>query len=187
MAAQVECHGDSGGAILVVCPARERGMPSLDVVPIDARNCVHFIAKVPLQGYICPLVTGGAGENAIAQSAGLEFQIRITAHAGDIRAGSDAGMCHCSQLIDEGSSLVCFRDAAAVEENLCVGGEGFFPCGDLRRMSVKGVGIECLFAKPEISIAAVRNDAKNIDLCQSAKCLGDLRNDIAIAVDRNHL
>ena len=109
---------------------------------MDARNCVHFIAKVPLQGYICPLVTGGAGENPIAQDADLKFEIRVTTHAGDIRAGCDAGMRHCRQFIDEGSSLVCFRDAASVEENLRVGGEGFFPCGDVRRMGVKGVGIE---------------------------------------------
>ena len=140
-----------------------------------------------LEGYTLALVTGSRTAERTGHSADLKFQIRIAAHAGDIRAGSDAGMHQCRQLIDEGSSLVRSRDAASVEENLCVRGEGFFPCGDLRRMGMKGGGIECLFAKPELSIAAVRNDAKNIDLFQSAKRFGDLRNDIAVAVDWNDL
>ena len=155
-------------------------MPSLDGVPMD-------VGKVfALERYTLALITCSRAAERTGNSADLKLQICVAAHAGDIRAGSDAGMHHCRQLIDEGSSLVCFRDAAAVEENLRVGGEGFFPCGDLRRMGVKGVGIECLFAKPERAIAAVRNHADHIEIRQTIECYRDLLDHIAITVNENN-
>ena len=53
-------------------------------------------------------------------------------------------------------------------------------------MGVKGVGIECLFAKPERAIAAVRNHADHIEIRQTIECYRDLLDHIAITVNENN-